>query len=534
MKHLHHLSCVWMALIVAACVGLAPTSSHANTKIPVLVGSVDLSGAPSDVAYNPTNNRVYVALTYDSKLSVVDPITKTAQDVTLDFKPLRLAVDAANNGLFIIDDAARIHKFDCATNTAGAVAAKVGGVYNFSSIAYNPKTDRLYASSYGKRGNVNVFRASTLAFITSIAVGTAFNPVPEDIAINRSTNRIYVCLKREAKVAVINGVTNTVTKLIPVAASPWGITVNPSLNRVYVACADAGVSIIKDKWLLATTVVQRASGGAASPYDIVADGSSNRVFTGDIGVLTAYSGKQLGSVYFHQNTRGMDIDTASDTLFVADYASPSRLVMFSTGPSVKGHLIRGRVYQWVQDVNHPMRTIKRGLPNIPLWLYNNANLHRGALTNSDGFYTFAVPDGSYSLTPFPPSVYRSGRFDPFQTYHTISGKDVMQNFATYRIAGRLIDARGAPLAGAIVRLVHTDELETRTDTKGRYVFDIIGRATCTVTPVLPDGQSGAFSPANATVDLPTSGLPGVSPNGKAFFQLRASSAQSGSPSTKSF
>jgi YVTN family beta-propeller protein len=74
-----------------------------------------------------------------------------------------------------------------------------------------------------------------------MAAGQSIGPT---IAINPSTNKIYVADPASGIVSVIAGATDTVAKVIKIPVlAPVSITlsVNPSTNKIYVATHPAGV-----------------------------------------------------------------------------------------------------------------------------------------------------------------------------------------------------------------------------------------------------------------------------------------------------
>jgi len=76
------------------------------------------------------------------------------------------------------------------------------------------------------------FSASAFAGSTvTITVGT----VPKFVAVNQTTNRIYVSNLISNNVSVIDGTTNTVNATVPVGNSPEVLDVNSVTNMVYVA-----------------------------------------------------------------------------------------------------------------------------------------------------------------------------------------------------------------------------------------------------------------------------------------------------------
>src|SRR5258708_17874043 len=70
--------------------------------------------------------------------------------------------------------------------------------------------------------------------LTTIAAGNE----PSGVAANPRTDKIYVALDADLKVAVINGRTNQVSSTIPLAGHPLKIAVNIFTNRIYSTSCD--------------------------------------------------------------------------------------------------------------------------------------------------------------------------------------------------------------------------------------------------------------------------------------------------------
>ena len=119
-----------------------------------------------------------------------------------------------------------------------------------------------------------VFVANQAANTVSIVNGTSLTvtktlptgPLPGQIAVNPRTNKVYVTfrgypLTNDGGVVVIDGLTQTIIKTIglsladPIPApEPYGVSVNPATNMVYVASASGRLVIIDG----ATDSVDRA------------------------------------------------------------------------------------------------------------------------------------------------------------------------------------------------------------------------------------------------------------------------------------
>ena len=67
--------------------------------------------------------------------------------------------------------------------------------------------------------------------VATVPVGTN----PYGVGVNPTTNRIYVANLSGNTVSVIDGANNTVVATVPVGSNPYGVGVNPMTQRVYVS-----------------------------------------------------------------------------------------------------------------------------------------------------------------------------------------------------------------------------------------------------------------------------------------------------------
>jgi N-acetylneuraminic acid mutarotase len=122
---------------------------------------------------------------------------------------------------------------------------------------------------------------------------------------------------------------------------------------------------------------------------------------------------------------------------------------------------------------------------------------------SDGTYIFynLAPGGTYTVQPNK-NLYA---FAPnFRTFENLSAEQTADftgtpQTTTYAVGGRVVDDKGAPLAGLTVRLstVRVSSMQTRTtDADGRFVFGTVQAGeTCQVFPQDPT-YTYNFSPAS--------------------------------------
>src|SRR5262249_6320787 len=127
---------------------------------------------------------------------------------------------------------------------ASAAARPAGPIIGLGNTPYglamNLTTDTLYVVNAGS-GTVAVVDGRTNANAARIDVGG----VPLDVAVNPSTLTVYVTDSRDDTLSVIDGATNAVTATVRVGMTPQGVAVDPTTDRVYVAnFYGAAVSVV--------------------------------------------------------------------------------------------------------------------------------------------------------------------------------------------------------------------------------------------------------------------------------------------------
>jgi YVTN family beta-propeller protein len=114
-------------------------------------------------------------------------------------------------------------------------------------VAFNPYTNHIYVTNWDSY-SVSVINGASNTIVTTVLVGTG----PSGVAVNPNTNLIYVANRTDNTVSVIDGASNTeidtdgdpangITR-IAVGSYPQGVAVNPSTNRIYVANSGDGNS----------------------------------------------------------------------------------------------------------------------------------------------------------------------------------------------------------------------------------------------------------------------------------------------------
>ena len=253
------------------------------------------------VAINRSTDKVYLVggLGPHSVVSVVDGKTHAITTVPSGPSPVAVAVDEVTNKIYVANQGGlyggeislgngNITVIDGVTNTTTTV---VDPNAKFPcSLAVNPSTNKVYVRNWGS-SNVTVIDGIT----NSTATVTDPNaPQPEDcsgaVAVNPTTNKIYVTnggSSGPGNVTVIDGATNSTTTVSdPNAADPIAIAVDPVTNRVYVAnngdfgANPGNVTVIDGSTNAITTVTDP---NASLPYSIALDSVTNKVYVTNAG-----------------------------------------------------------------------------------------------------------------------------------------------------------------------------------------------------------------------------------------------------------
>ncbi|NPV90600.1 MAG: beta-propeller fold lactonase family protein [Firmicutes bacterium] len=270
---------------------------------------------PFSVGINPNTNRVYVANKVENTVSVLggstgtvlSTITLGAGDPSNDIRDL--VVNPDTDKVYIAHyTAKKLIVINGADNTFKTISLPDAP----SAIALNRATNRVYVCMPEVSVHqMTVINGADDSVITTLDV----DYYPNSLAVNPSTNRVYVTSSTGNKVQVIDGATNTIINEIPVDIYPVDTAVNENTNRVYVANLQSyTVSVINGD---DSSVVSIPMPG--KPMDLVVNPTSNRVY------VTGTDTNQLTEI------RGSDNTSTSITVG----ASPASLAV---------NPVNGRVY----------------------------------------------------------------------------------------------------------------------------------------------------------------------------------------------
>ena len=204
---------------------------------------------------------------------------------------------------------------------AGGFLAKVLVGSHPEGIAVNPTTNRVYVDNLDD-GTVSILNGITNSVLTTVPVGYR----PFRIAVNPTTNREYTVHNNQSgMVSVLDGNTNAVLTTVPVEDSPQDVAVNPTTNRVYVCNRNAATMSVLDG--ITNTVLATVSVGQF-PEGVAVNPNTNRVYViydHTVKVLDGNTNAVLTTIPVGDSTGGITVNSTTNRVYVCNYDTVSVL-----------------------------------------------------------------------------------------------------------------------------------------------------------------------------------------------------------------
>ena len=229
-------------------------------------------------AVNPVTNRIYVLNFFDGTVSVIDGYkNKEIAQIPIGAKGYGIAVNPITNRIYAVDSPNNALKIIDGGSNKVVATVTVGS--NPLWVDVNPLTNRIYVVN-NNDNTVSVLDGKNNSVIAVIPVPpslipagcttncTSFGSAPVAVAVNPSTNRIYVTDYLNGSINVIDGETNKVIGApyivgsgVPQPANcfvistctsfgsqPFAVAVNPIFDLIYVLnLNDQTLSVLKEK-----------------------------------------------------------------------------------------------------------------------------------------------------------------------------------------------------------------------------------------------------------------------------------------------
>ncbi len=189
------------------------------------------------------------------------------------------------------------------------------------ALAVNSSTNRIYVAN-AESENVSVIDGASGSVIATIPVGSA----PRGVAADARANRVYVANSGSNEVTVIDGESNEVVATLPAGEEPWDLAVDPNTGRVFVTNRSSGtVSVIDGRHNLVIGTV--AVGDL--PTGVAVNPDRGRVYvasseSGDLAVVDGVSNLLIASLPLASGSPvgawDVAVDSGSNRVYVATSA----------------------------------------------------------------------------------------------------------------------------------------------------------------------------------------------------------------------
>ncbi len=183
---------------------------------------------------------------------------------------------------------------------------------NPESVAVNETTNTIYVTNRGS-ATVSVIDGTTGVVTSTISTGS----MPASVAVNETTNTVYVANQGDESVSVIDGATNTLTGTITVAGVHQ-VAVNAATNTVYATgYYSASVAVIDGASNTVTTTIAVDS----YPSGVAVDTTAHRVYVSSLGdhtltVINSNTNAVAGVIAgMGIGVNGVAVDESTHTIF---------------------------------------------------------------------------------------------------------------------------------------------------------------------------------------------------------------------------
>lgn len=206
--------------------------------VTVTAPGIHTGNIPTGMAVNPNTDRLYVPNFGSNTVSVIDTNTnKAIKNITVGSRPNDVAVIPIDNSIYVANAGSNtVSVIDGVTSNVTTVGIPVGESPSFIKADPNLESRYLFVTNRDS-GSVSVISGETQKKIGDITVGRG----PFGLDINTLTKKIYVANTVSGTISVIDyfvdgGGTfrnNTITE-IPVGGIPSDVAVDPTTNTIYV------------------------------------------------------------------------------------------------------------------------------------------------------------------------------------------------------------------------------------------------------------------------------------------------------------
>jgi YVTN family beta-propeller protein len=278
-------------------------------------------------AYVPGNSGGSISVIDVETNNVIDTIPNIANPWAVAIDPLGAKGYVRGNGIYALD----------------LLRNRVIGTPNLSypgraPMALSPRADRLYVALGGSSGSSTLCALSTID-LSQIGCTTTPASLPFGLAVSPNGQTVYLTHQAVANPAPQTGSVSVFSTgpmaysvTIQVGIDPWGIAVDQSAQRVYVAnLGSASVSVIDAS---SNSVIDTVAVGN-NPISVVANPKAKRVYvanavSGTVSVIDTDTNVVIDTIATGTGSRNLSITPNGDRLYVTRSSPASTVVAVDT------------------------------------------------------------------------------------------------------------------------------------------------------------------------------------------------------------
>ncbi|MGC8993144.1 MAG: YncE family protein, partial [Thermoplasmata archaeon] len=252
-----------------------------------------------NIIYDSVNNEIYAAPGWDvNYITVINGSTnQIIGNITVGYMPDGIAYDPTNNNIYVANLIS--NNITVISGYTNKVIDNISSIYSPAGIAYDTANDNIYLTNFASN-NVTVISSNTNKIIDNITVGF----FPYGLLFDQTNNKIYVANTLSNNVTVISGITNNVIGNILTGdfLFGFGMTMNSETNTIYVT--NPGLFNIPTGSVLAISgstdqLIKNIPVGFW-PMALTYDSANNNIYVAD-GHLYLYNGSVV-SIYSNNIT----------------------------------------------------------------------------------------------------------------------------------------------------------------------------------------------------------------------------------------
>lgn len=241
-----------------------------------IAGEVVVGDDPTDIAFNPSGTRAYVANQFSSNVGVVNVATNVQEStIPVTGNPFKVLVSPDGTRLYVNTNADKVFAIDIAT---GATLGQLGFAATPNGLAIAADGSKLYVSTRAAGTVVEVDTRTMTALRTFTPGGMV-----QEVVLAPGGGELYT-VNEDGSFFVYNLTTGTLVTSFALGGNPFGMALTPDGTKLYVTLTRSGEIKVIDR---ATRTVTRT---------VLVGGTPRRIaFTAD---GTAVVGNEAGYVTF--------------------------------------------------------------------------------------------------------------------------------------------------------------------------------------------------------------------------------------------